>query len=74
MKAVLTTKVRSTDKVGDEVPDHDAARYVRAGLAKYETAEQEDDIQALRAEYKARMGKQPGTKWGAKTIREKMEG
>ena len=69
MKAVLTEKVRSTDKIGDEVPKKDAARFVRAGLAKYEA---DDDITALRAEYRAKVGKQPGSKWDEARIRDEM--
>lgn len=70
MKAKLLTKVKPTDKVGDEVPDELAAQYVRAGLAEYPA--EDDELTALRAEYKAKMGKQAYHGWDEATIREKM--
>lgn len=74
MKAILKTKVRSTDTISDEVPDHLSARYVRAGLAEYVGEDSDtDDLTPLRAEYKAKMGKQAHHTWDAAKIREKME-
>ena len=73
MKAILTTKVRPTDEIGDEVPDRDAARYVRAGLAEYRGEDSDtDDLTPLRAEYKAKVGRPAHHSWDAAKIREKM--
>ena len=69
MKAYLLKKVRSTDEVGDEVPGDLSAQYVRAGLAKFRD---EDDMKALRAEYRAKVGRQAYNGWDAKTLKAKM--
>lgn len=69
MKAEMLVRYNSEIDKGDAPPEGQEARFVRAGLAEYVA---EDDMKALRAEYKAKMGKQPYNGWDAKTLREKM--
>ena len=75
MKAILKIKVRPSDNIGDEVPDDLARQYVRAGLAEYEAekSEGEDSLDALKAEYKAKVGHPAHHTWDAAKIREKLE-